>query len=334
MKKPFDEAAWLRAVAAQRASDLYAPHRNRRGRFFNPWMPHNRPTSKVLYPFLSRRARDAWEHPAPATPVMVNDGAYLADPLEPPSLTWIGHATFALQWSGQVVLTDPLFSQSRGVARREVPPAFGPAKIPDGAVALISHNHYDHLDAESLTALGQRISFLCPLGLKKQLRQMGARQVWELDWWQSLELDGTRFTCLPAQHWSRRLGQGYNRSLWCAWLMERGGLKVFFVGDTGYFVGFKEFGRRWPGLDLALLPAGSTQPRGIMHYVHLDVGEMLRAFEDLGARILVPGQWGTLKLGDEPVAWPLEELQNHLRNRPALRPCLEIMPVGGRLFLN
>lgn len=329
--RPFDEAAWQREVAAQRPADLHAPHRQEDGRFFNPWQPLDRPAWDILTWLLTKNSLA--QEPAEPTPVEANDGAYLADPAAPPSLTWIGHATFALQWTGQVVVTDPFFSQRALFVKRRVPPAFGPEKIPAGAVALISHNHPDHLDGDSVAALGGRVTFLCPLGLKELLGDMGAAKVTELDWWQSVEVDGTRFTCLPAQHWSRRLNQGFNRSLWCTWLMERGGRRVFFAGDTGYFVGFKEFGRLWPGLDLAILPLGASQPRWFMHYVHMDAAEALTALDDLGAKRMVPGHWGVIKLGDEPPSWPLQDLRARLQGRPELAARVRPLPVGGRLAL-
>jgi len=143
---------------------------------------------------------------------------------------------------------------------------------------------------------------------------------------------GTRFTCLPAQHWSRRFGQGTNETLWCSWLMERGGRKVYYGGDSGYFKGYHEFGRRYPGIDVALLPIGAFLPRWFMHYPHMNIPEVLRAFADLGARYLVPTQWGVLELGDEPAAWPAAVLREAAAERPELVSRVAILPVGGRLF--
>lgn len=330
--RPFEEAAWQRTVEGTRAEDLYAPHRDAEGRFFNPWLRQERPWWEFWRWKLSWNSVRA-PNPVPAPGPVPNDGAYLADPGAPPSVTHVGHATFAVQWGGPVVLTDPFFSPRAAIVAREVPPAFGPGAVPDGCVVVVSHNHYDHLDAGSVEALGGRCRFLCPLGLGDLLRELGARDVRELDWWGEVELDGTRFTCLPAQHWSRRLGQGRNETLWASWLLERGGRTVYFGADSGYFVGYREFGRRWPGIDVALLPIGAYEPRWFMHYAHVDPAEALRALEDLGARVMVPTQWGVLELGDEPAAWPAVELARALDGRPELRERVAILPVGGRLFL-
>ena len=332
--RPFDEDAWRQKVRAERESGLYAPHKTADGRFFNPWLPQNRSSWEVVRWFLSRNSLPELKDRELSAPVEENHGAYLKDPKAPASLTWVGHATFALNWDGQVVLTDPFFSERAWLVGRLVPPAFGPDAVPSGAVVLISHNHYDHLDEDSIAALAEKARFICPLGLGGLLKEMGAKKVTELDWWQSIEIGGTVFTCLPAQHWSRRLGQGYNESLWCAWLMTKGGRKVFYGGDSGYFIGFKEIGRRYPNIDVALMPVGAYAPRWFMHYAHMDISEVLQAFGDLGAKIMVPTQWGVLKLGDEPAAWPAQALREAVAGDCGLKARVRIMPVGGRLLLD
>lgn len=336
--RPFDEARWREQADGARVADLYAPHREPSGRYFNPWLPQEKSSWDFWRWKLSRRAaaaEAAEDDPSGRESAPVpNDGAYLRDPTQPASLTHVGHATFVLQWGGPVVVTDPFFSTRAAVIRRLVPPAFGPEAVPDGAVAIVSHNHYDHLDAASVAALGRRVTFLCPTGLGAFLREKGAESVLELGWWEVVEVGGTRFTCLPAQHWSRRLGQGRNETLWSSWLLERDGRRVYFGGDSGYFVGYREFGRRFPEIDVALLPIGAYLPRWFMHYSHMDIPEVLRAFEELGARRLVPTQWGVLPLGDEPPAWPATELRRAAAARPELRARVTVLPVGGRLLLD
>jgi N-acyl-phosphatidylethanolamine-hydrolysing phospholipase D len=333
--RPFDEAAWQTKVEAQDTSTLYANHRRPDGSFFNPWLPEDRPWWSFWRWVLSENSLGPLAERDPSTPTVNNDGAYLKDKNSPDSLTWVGHATFVVQWSGQVVLTDPLFSERAAVVKRKNPPAFTTEAVPDGAIVLISHNHYDHLDSESLEALLPRAGLvLCPLGLGDWLRDLGAKQVREMDWWQSMEINGTKFTCLPAQHWSRRFGQGYNQTLWCSWLMERSGKKVYYGADSGYFVGFREFGKRFPDIDVALLPLGAYYPRWFMHYAHMNLPEVLQAFQDLGAKEMVPTQWGVLPLGDEPPAYPKTELEEYLKKHPEFNKKVKILPVGGRLLLD
>ena len=314
---------------------LHAPHRRADGRFFNPWQPRERAWHDFVYWLLAKNSLGEQALNPPPTPRTPNDGAYISDPAAPPAVTWVGHASFVAQLGGAPVITDPFFGPQAGPVSRQTPPAFGPEKLPAGTVALISHNHYDHLDQPSVAALGGRAVFLCPLGLGELLGQMGAQKVHELDWWQSLTIEGTTFTCLPAQHWSRRLGQGYNQSLWCAWLIERGRRRVFYGGDSGYFIGYREIGRRYPGIDVALLCVGAYLPRWFMHYAHQDPAEALEAARDLGAARLLPGHWGSLRLGDEPPAWLLRDLER-LRppGAPPRSPEIVTLAVGGRLPLD
>lgn len=332
--RPFDEESWRRQVEAAPTQALYAPHRDGDGRFFNPWAPREHDWRSLIYWLLAKNSLGAQAQEAPPTPRVDNDGAQLAGPAAR-GITWVGHASFVVQLGGPPVITDPFFGEYAGPARRVVPPAFGPEKLPAGSVALISHNHYDHLDEPSVAAMGGRAVFLAPLGLGELLGQMGARQVHELDWWQSITVEGTTFTCLPAQHWSLRMRQGYNKSLWCAWLIERDGRRVFFGGDSGYFMGYREIGRRYPGIEVALLSVGAYLPRWFMHYAHLDPAEAVQAARDLGARRLLPGHWGSLKLGDEPVGWLPGELARLEQQRPPqANPQITILPVGGHLPLD
>jgi len=332
--KPFDEQAWQKTVAATDPAKLHAPHRDAQGLFFNPWLPQEHSNWDVLRWWLSTSSLGDLKDQDYSVPTVPNHGAYLRDAKAPATLTWVGHATYVVQWGGQVVAIDPFFSDSAAVVGRKAPPAFGPQALPRGVVVLISHNHYDHLDSEAVAALGDKAAlFLCPLGLGDLLREMGAKRVKELDWWQSAQVGGSRFTFLPAQHWSRRLGQGYNQSLWGSWMLERGGETIYYGGDSGYFKGFKEFGRRWPGIDLALLGTGAYQPRWFMHYAHMDVAELFKAFADLGARRLVPTQWGALKLGDGPAAWPAREIRQYVDKHPQWQGRVLLLPVGGRAAL-
>ncbi|MBU1155653.1 MAG: MBL fold metallo-hydrolase [Proteobacteria bacterium] len=328
--QPFDEAAWQKTVAATDPAKLHAPHRDADGRFFNPWLQQDKSTWDLLRWWLSTSSLGDMKDEDYPAPTVVNHGAYLRDPGAPPSLTWVGHATYVVQWGGQVVVTDPFFSDSAAVVSRQVPPAFGPEALPRGVVVLISHNHYDHLDSDAVAALGDKASlFLCPLGLGGLLKEMGAKRVKELDWWQSAVVGGTTFTFLPTQHWSRRFGQGYNQSLWGSWMLERGGETIYYGADSGYFKGFKEFGRRWPKIDLALLGTGAYAPRWFMHYAHMDVPELFQAFADLGARRLVPTQWGVLPLGDGPAGWPAEDIHRYLEKHPQWRGRVLLLPIGG-----
>jgi L-ascorbate metabolism protein UlaG (beta-lactamase superfamily) len=104
------------------------------------------------------------------------------------------------------------------------------------------------------------------------------------------------FTCLPAQHWSIRLSQRRNETLWASWLIESPRRRFYFAGDTGYFHGFREFGRRFGPIDVALLPIGTYEPRWHLSYQHMDPGEAYRTCLELGADKMIPMHWGTFQM--------------------------------------
>ncbi len=119
-------------------------------------------------------------------------------------------------------------------------------------------------------------------------------------------------TFLPAQHWSRRLSQPENSTLWGSWLVDSGSTRTFFAGDSGYFSGFAELGLRLAPLDLAILPIGAYLPRWFMKPVHMTPEEALLAFRDLAARRLVPSHWGTFDLADDAIDEPPRVLRELL----------------------
>lgn len=300
----FDEKRWRAQVASQDPALLYAPHR-KEGRYFNPWMP----MEKRFLDFLRWQLSEKPPYPpeevgkvpavAPGLPEAIKStpGDFIA---------WIGHASFLIRIGGEYWITDPIFSERALLPKRKTPPGLSLdafLSLPGRKNVVISHNHYDHLDAESIRRLSAGTRVFVPLGLKAMMHDLGKEDVVEMDWWQAVSCgDGCRVICLPAQHWSRRLTQGTDTTLWASFLLEAQGRKIYFGGDSGYFVGYREIGNRYPGIDYALLPVTAYEPRWFMHYPHMDAREALDAFHDLGARYFIPTQWGTFRLGDEPIA--------------------------------
>jgi N-acyl-phosphatidylethanolamine-hydrolysing phospholipase D len=316
---------------------LYAPH-GEPGRFFCPWQPFNTGPLDVLRWKL--RGKGPYDRKTPPrVPVVENDGAYLKDGGAPPSITWVGHSTFAIQDGGDVILTDPHWGARALVPPRLSPPGIPLSAVPAGAFAVLSHNHYDHLDAWTVKRLPADMPWFVPLGLGKWFRDRGRTRVTELDWWQSVRHGRWTLTCLPAQHWSNRIEMGRNASLWCSWLLDggdsgdrgdRGERRYYFAGDSGYFHGFAEIGRRFAPIDVALLPIGAYEPRWFMRYQHADPAEAYQAFLDLGARWMIPMHWGTFDLTDEPVDLAPKVLQQVLEERRADPARVPILAVGER----
>ena len=306
-------------------ASLDAPH-FAEGRFFHPWGVAPRGFGDFLRWQLSSKSFDK-RRPLDI-PRLINDGRSLARPIDGAELTWVGHATYAIHDEGDVVLTDPHFGPRAFLPPRLSPPGVPIAAIPEGAVALLSHNHYDHLDEWTIERLGERVAWYVPLGLGRFVRDHGAREVHELDWWQSARRGRWTFTAVPAQHWSRRVGQPQNSTLWCGWVADGGARRYYFAGDSGYFHGLAEIGRRFAPLDVAILPIGAYEPRWFMGAVHMNPADALQAFADLGARFLLPMHWGCFDLTDEPADLAPQVLRQLIADRGLDATRLPILAVG------
>jgi N-acyl-phosphatidylethanolamine-hydrolysing phospholipase D len=305
-------ASALLAQSPASVASLYAPHRAN-GRYFVPWgSDDSRGFGAMLRWQFSRNIFAGMaRNPAPR---VENDGASLARalPRGAAEITWVGHATLAVHDGEQVFLTDPHFGSRALLPKRLVPLGVPLEAIPRDAFALVSHSHYDHLDAFTVDALPASVSWFVPMGLAEWFRKRERPNVVELDWWQSAQRGRFTITCLPAQHWSKRIEHGVNETLWCTWLVDSGERKYFFAGDTGYFHGFAEYGRRLGPIDAALLPIGAYEPRWFMDFQHINPAEALRAFRELRARTLFPVHWGTFDLTDEPPDEAPRELRRQL----------------------
>jgi N-acyl-phosphatidylethanolamine-hydrolysing phospholipase D len=224
-------------------------------------------------------------------------------------ITWIGHDTFLIQVAGFNILTDPIFSDRASPfsflgPKRAISPPMLQEELPPIHVAIISHNHYDHLDKATVTQLGNRVKFFVPLGLSRWFQEAGLDNVTELDWWQSAELGPIRFHCVPAQHFSMRTPFDANKVLWAGWVLSTPSGNIFFAGDTGYSPDFREIGQRLGPMRLALIPIGGYMPRWFMKPMHLNPQEAVWVHQDVRSQVSIGMHWGTFKLTEEPLAEP------------------------------
>jgi L-ascorbate metabolism protein UlaG (beta-lactamase superfamily) len=228
------------------------------------------------------------------------------------ALTWVGHATFVVRIGGITILTDPIWSDAMpGVPRRVTPAGLAWSELPVVDAVVISHNHYDHLDAPTMRRLPRDTPIFAPAALGGWFRKRGFVDVVELDWWESATLAGVRFDFVPAHHWSRRGVRDGCRTLWGGWVITAdGGVRVYHAGDSGYGHWFGEIGARYPGIEVAMLPIGAYAPRWFMKPVHMDPDEAVRALDDLGARRLATMHWGTFLLSREPLTEPLTRIRS------------------------
>ncbi len=265
---------------------------------------------------LPREVPGGW-HP----PVLKPDGARFAARGPEPLVAWIGHATLLLSIGGTTVLTDPQFSPRASPLsfvgpERRVPPALSLAELPAIDVVVITHNHYDHLDRESVLALNRQPGgpprFFVPLGLKAWMAGQGISNVVELDWWEQSAWRGLTMTLVPAQHFSARSPFDTNATLWGGWIVDHPSFRFYIAGDTGYSEDFREIGRRFGPIDLAAIPIGAYEPRWFMGQMHVNPEEAVQVHLDVRARASVAMHWGTFPMTDESLDEPPRALAQAL----------------------
>lgn len=251
------------------------------------------------------------------------------------SLTWLGHATFLIELGGKTILTDPFLSDYATGSppfgpQRATPPALAVEELPPVDILLVSHNHYDHLDAPTIEALAgkERIHVVVPLGLGAFFTQRGYTRVSELDWYEVVVADGISVRALPSIHGSGRSLFDRDETLWAGFLLGDGRRKVYFAGDTGYGPVFAEIGRRFGPVDHALVPIGVYEPRRRMKSRHVDPGEALMIGRDLGAGTIVGMHWGTIRLSDEAFEEPPRRFRRVARERGLADDKVWIMKIG------
>lgn len=229
-------------------------------------------------------------------------------------ITWLGHSTVLLEIDGHRVLTDPVFGERASPVSFAGPKRFHPVpagltELPELDAVLLSHDHYDHLCARTITALaGLSVPIVTSLGVGARLERLGVapERIHELDWGESCAVRGLRFTATPCQHFSGRGVGDRNATLWSSWVIEAQRHKVFFSGDTGYSEQFLETGEKYGPFDLVLIEIGAFQPG--FELIHLGPENALKVFEMLGGGTLLPVHWGTFDLAIHAWDQPAETL--------------------------
>jgi len=214
----------------------------------------------------------------------------------------LGHSTVLMKLDDAFWITDPMFSdrasplQLFGPERFHAPP-ISIAELPPIKGVIISHDHYDHLDRDSIIQLAGKVDyFLTPLGVGDILIGWGvpAAKVRQLDWWQETEVAGVRLVATPAQHFSGRGLFNRNRTQWASWVILAADLRIFFSGDSGYFDGFRKIGATYGPFDMTMLETGAYDAN--WPGVHMMPEESIQAHIDLKGRSLLPIHNGTFDL--------------------------------------
>jgi L-ascorbate metabolism protein UlaG (beta-lactamase superfamily) len=248
------------------------------------------------------------------------------------AVLWVGHATALVQLDDKLVMTDPVFTSSVGqVSARLVEPGLELENVPPLDAVVISHMHFDHLSLGTLEALESRIrTLVVPERGLVYLTDFDFPAV-ELARWQSFEHDGLRITAVPVEHNGMRyaLDRAWMPTGFAGYVIEYRGQSVYFGGDTGYDQSlFQATRRRFPTLDLALLPIAPIQPRSFMAQFHIDPDEALDAWSDLGARFMVPIHFDTFVNSRDAVGDAPRHLRRSMRERGLGSDRIALLDVG------
>ena len=285
-------------------------------RFINPSSRHAKGLKGVLE-YGTKRQPDKW-------PAKIKKNAFTFKNIDLTDektirYTFVNHSTFLIQFKGYNILTDPVWSkrcspfQFMGPARQR-PPGIDFKDLPKIDLVLLSHNHYDHMDKNSLIRLRKEHNpqFIVPLGVGSKMKQWNCNQVKEMDWWQTVQLGEFQLSSTPANHFSSRGTFDRDKTLWCGYLLKTKGTCIYFAGDTGYSDVFKEIGDFAQQIDLAFLPIGAYLPEWFMSPIHVSPSQAVQIHLDINSKKSVAMHFGTFKLADDNPIRAKKELRASL----------------------
>ncbi|MEO2259301.1 MBL fold metallo-hydrolase [Paenibacillus amylolyticus] len=253
--------------------------------------------------------------PSGTMPMEICELAEIFSASDNPQVTWFGHSAFLLEIEGHRLLFDPMLSNRPspvswvGTKRYSTNLPIQPEDFPTLDAIIISHDHYDHLDYDSIRRLKDKTKrFIVPLGVRRRLIQLGvpSEQITEHNWWDELSFKGLTLACTPARHFSGRGLFDRNSTLWCSWVIAGQHTKVFFSGDSGYGPHFKEIGSKYGPFDLTLMECGQYDER--WSNIHMMPEETVQAHLDVGGKLLIPIHWAAFTLAYHAWNEPVERI--------------------------
>lgn len=305
------------------------------------------PVKRSFWRFLRRRflGNDNWpkaKQQIGKTPTEEPDHTAIQNP-DPTRLqvTWVGHATVLVQYGGLNILTDPVFSNRASPFKSVGPkrysqPGLTIDQLPRLDLVLLSHNHYDHFDLDSLARLGNTPRYVLPLKNGPLLEKAGVtsdRYV-ELDWDETHHHGDLAITHVPSNHWSSRTTKDRKEMLWGGYVLEfADGYRFYFVGDTGWNEAlFTEMGETHGGIDFGLIPIGAYDPRDFMKNSHCNPEEAVQIMQKMGVKQALAIHWGTFVLTAEPVDEPPVRLASAIKDAGLSNDVFIAPPIGATRF--
>jgi L-ascorbate metabolism protein UlaG (beta-lactamase superfamily) len=272
---------------------------------------------KVLPQYLSNKAQV--EPKQPLGPFRTDARVYAAEAASGLRVTWFGHSASLIEIDGMRVLVDPVWEPRASPfsfmgPKRFFEPTIALEALPTIDVVLISHDHYDHLGADTVGQLAKAANavgarWVTSLGVAKRLRGFGvaAEKITELDWTESVEVGALKVTAWPSRHFSGRGLLDRFTTLWGSFVMEGPRHRVYYGADSGWWEGFAEIGAKYDGFDLVMLEIGAFHP--LWASIHLGPDNAAKAFEAMGSRgLMMPIHWGLFNLALHAWKQPVERM--------------------------
>lgn len=252
-------------------------------------------------------------------------------------MVWLGHCTFYIRLHKTVFLTDPVFGNIL-FNKRVSPFPLDPQLLKGIHYLLLSHDHRDHCDKQSLGTLfanNPQIQVLTGLHMDALLRKWGKNvNVQTAGWYQQYQTteSGPAVYFVPTRHWAKRGAFDTNKRLWGGFVIKHAQTSIYFGGDSGYNGHYKLASQTFGPFNYALLGIGAYEPEWFMHVNHQSPTDALQAFKDLQASRLIPMHYGTFDLSDEPLYYPLQQLQQAAQTN-GLAAAMLIPALGQPVYL-
>jgi len=265
---------------------------------------------KSFWTFIKMRFQEKWNDWPQWIEIKDNSKPKLKVTSSKITITHINHSTFLIQTQGLNILTDPIYSErcspvSFAGPKRVHQPAIKFKNLPPIDLIIISHDHYDHLDLETIENLIKRDNPQIYTGLGVARRIEGSEKSIEMDWWDFHQFnEKLKVNFVQVQHFSGRTLTDRNTTLWGGYVLEFKDKKIYFGGDSGYADHYQETYKRFGAMDVSLLPIGAYAPRWFMKYAHMNPAEAVRAHLDLKSKQSFGMHYGTFQLTAEKIEEP------------------------------